>query len=285
MDEKKYFNPEGDAKSNVGPDGKPLTTETLKTPAPVGQPGSILGLPTTLNFYHPNLKQGDQNVAVHALQMIIAKKLGKKMKSKIDGQYGPLTVMDVHNLKVMLYHRGLPGDGKTWGLADWKAVQIDVITDKNILTLLHVQSAVDVKNALRSKIVAAAWFGYTNRMNIHYQEVRPMPSSLSLAAHQVINTDCSGFVTLCYKAGGASDPNGFNYNGYGFTGTLLNHGKPVTINNLQPGDLCFYGHPTVVHTAIYVGKGMVISNGLYPMQYLPTSLDAGNWFNCARSYI
>ena len=52
-----------------------------------------------------------------------------------------------------------------------------------------------------------------------------------------------GFVTWCYKSGGASDPNGFDYNGYGFTGTLLQHGKQVPLGSIRAGDLVFYGHP------------------------------------------
>ena len=96
-------------------------------------------------------------------------------------------------------------------------------------------------------------------------------------------TDCSGFATWTYKCGGAPDPNGFGYNGYGFTGTMLVHGKQVSLSGpLNKGDLIFYGHP-VSHVAVYIGSGRVVSFGsevgplLLEMRYRSD-------INCARRY-
>ncbi|HVH52092.1 MAG TPA: hypothetical protein VM690_08090, partial [Gaiellaceae bacterium] len=72
---------------------------------------------------------------------------------------------------------------------------------------------------VRQAIVAAARWGIRNEPLIHYAEVRPIP----LARRLPITTDCSGFVTLCYFLAGAPDPNGREYDGEGWTGTLLRH--------------------------------------------------------------
>jgi len=75
--------------------------------------------------------------------------------------------------------------------------------------------------------------------------------------------DCSSFVTWLYWVAGAPDPNGLNYSGYGYTGTLVRHGRPISVVQLRPGDLVFYGGSYWVphHVAVYVGGGQVISHG------------------------
>jgi len=46
-----------------------------------------------------------------------------------------------------------------------------------------------------------------------------------------------------------------NYNGYGYTGTLLSHGTKITLAEVQPGDVIVYGPGTGWHTAIIVESG------------------------------
>ena len=83
--------------------------------------------------------------------------------------------------------------------------------------------------------------------------------------------DCSSACTWYRFVAHLSDPNGLNYNGYGFTGTMVEHGTRVT--NPQPGDMTFYHNPD--HVAIEVGQGRVISDGssggpyLLPRNYRP----------------
>jgi prophage tail gpP-like protein len=73
--------------------------------------------------------------------------------------------------------------------------------------------------------------------------------------------DCSGFVSWCYKSAGAPDPAGGNYTGW--TGPLWDHGTSVSIVQLKPGDLVFYGNPhsTHSHVVIYIGHNHVASHG------------------------
>lgn len=116
------------------------------------------------------------------------------------------------------------------------------------------------QTGIRGRIVAAAQKALANRGNYPYAEVRPIPTSLF--GTPPIVTDCSGFVTLCYKAAGAPDPNGptYNYDGYGNTASLIANGSPTS--SPKPGDLLFYnftGRPwvggTPSHVVLWVGDG------------------------------
>jgi cell wall-associated NlpC family hydrolase len=80
--------------------------------------------------------------------------------------------------------------------------------------------------------------------------------------------DCSSFATWTYFVGGARDPNGLAYSGYGYTGTLAQHGWRVGTTRAQdvararPGDLVFYGRGRPWdHVAVYVGGGLVVGHG------------------------
>jgi hypothetical protein len=92
---------------------------------------------------------------------------------------------------------------------------------------------------LRSKIVAEAKWGIVNKARIHYRQSRPI-DGLNKRHKLPLHTDCSGFVTLCYKWAGARDPNGNGYNGAGYTGTLENHMRHIPHAQIHPGDLCLW---------------------------------------------
>jgi peptidoglycan hydrolase-like protein with peptidoglycan-binding domain len=83
--------------------------------------------------------------------------------------------------------------------------------------------------------------------------------------------DCSSACTWYRFVAHLSDPNGFGYNGYGFTGTMVEHG--VRVSDPKAGDMTFYHNPD--HVVIEVGQGRVISNGssagpyLLPRTYRP----------------
>ncbi len=114
---------------------------------------------------------------------------------------------------------------------------------------------------LRDGIVAYCEWGIQNAAQIHYGQVRPMP--VKTPKRLPLITDCSGFATLAYKSAIAPDPNGANYSGYGFTGTLMKHGTKVTVP--LPGDLIFYGvwpgHHVVVMMEVWHGAWIVCSHG------------------------
>jgi cell wall-associated NlpC family hydrolase len=104
---------------------------------------------------------------------------------------------------------------------------------------------------VRQKIVAAARWGIANEPRIHYGQVRPMPLGQVLP----LTTDCSGFATLCYFVAGAPDPNGLDYNGAGWTGTMLRHMETVEPGEARRGDLVVWGAYPGRHVAILLERG------------------------------
>ena len=120
--------------------------------------------------------------------------------------------------------------------------------------------------ALRDEIVKVARWGVANNAQIHYGEVRPIPVHVKPFTLP-ITTDCSGWFTLCYCWAGARDPNGRGYDGQGFTGTLLTHGRRIRWRPLRrslPGDAIIYGPAPGHHVVLVVEPGddpLVCSNG------------------------
>lgn len=116
---------------------------------------------------------------------------------------------------------------------------------------------------MRARIVATARWGAANTGRIHYAETRPIPLQASGVLPALpFATDCSGFVTMCYRAAGAPDPNADSYSGQGYTGTLLDHGARVPV--AAPGDVVIYGGGTGHHAALVVAGGidpLTVSHG------------------------
>ena len=70
------------------------------------------------------------------------------------------------------------------------------------------------------------------RAAVHYAQIRPMRThritslhllQQALASPRGVTMDCSESVTLLCRLAGLDDPNGFDYDGTGYTGTLLHH--------------------------------------------------------------
>jgi peptidoglycan hydrolase-like protein with peptidoglycan-binding domain len=127
----------------------------------------------------------------------------------------------------------------------------------------------------RDLIVDAAFYWYSKRQNIAYSQTRPYQKGKPPWLPS--RWDCSSFVTNCYYAANVPDPNGRNYDGLGYTGTLMSNGRQIVKTELKPGDLIFYGYNRYTrpgfpygspnHVALFVGDGMVLSMGRYPMGY------------------
>ena len=64
-------------------------------------------------------------------------------------------------------------------------------------------------------------------------------------------TDCSGFTMKIFEAYGYSLPHSAESQSY--------MGSYVSLDNLQPGDLIFYGYDGYIcHVAIYIGNGQIV---------------------------
>ena len=105
--------------------------------------------------------------------------------------------------------------------------------------------------SVREEIVGAARWGIRNEARIHYAPVRPMPLRRALP----LTTDCSGFATLCYFLAGADDPNGLDYIGQGYTGTMLRHLPHVARASVRRGDLVVWGRYPGRHCAVVLEPG------------------------------
>ncbi|NLZ81573.1 MAG: C40 family peptidase [Clostridiales bacterium] len=63
-------------------------------------------------------------------------------------------------------------------------------------------------------------------------------------------TDCSGFVKLIYQEFGHSTTRRAS--------TQYNDGRKISVSEVKPGDLVFYGNGSIDHVAIYAGNGKVV---------------------------
>lgn len=94
---------------------------------------------------------------------------------------------------------------------------------------------------------------------VDYAEVRPM-STAHITESQLdcrfragghITCDCSESVTLMFRLAGLKDPNGLNYDGYGYTGTMLDH-LPIFTDwaEVHEGTLIVFGPGTGTHVVM-----------------------------------
>lgn len=124
---------------------------------------------------------------------------------------------------------------------------------------------ISATDRIRGRIVDYAQWGAENTFQIHYAQVRPM-DHLNKVKALPWYTDCSEFVTTVYHWAGAPDPNGLGYNGYGFTGSMLDHGVSIPRYQIKPGDVVIWGWAPGHHTAVFVESGektdpMIVSHG------------------------
>ena len=124
-----------------------------------------------------------------------------------------------------------------------------------------------VRHSLRQKLVAAAKWGVPRESAIHYSEGPIRSQAITQPFTKLpLTTDCSGYVTRCYKEAGLPDPNGLGYKQLGYTGTLLSgaHEILTDVSKALPGDLIVYGPGTGWHVAMIVEAGkdpLTVSHG------------------------
>lgn len=117
---------------------------------------------------------------------------------------------------------------------------------------------------IREDIRDNALWGADNEGPIHYSQGGHRFDALWAPQTLPLETDCSGFATLCYAWAGAPDPNGLGYNHSGFTGTMLGHLPEIPMEQAQIGDLIVYGPGSGDHVVIIVEVGqdpLTVSHG------------------------
>jgi peptidoglycan hydrolase-like protein with peptidoglycan-binding domain len=210
--------------------------------------------PRTLYLANPLLTGRD----VVALQELLA----PYHPGPADGVYGPLTAAAVARAK---WELGFPDDGSTT-VAGPKLLAL--LRGEPLPPDLQARQAVRRHDAaktvmLRRQIAAVARWGAANEPQIHYRQSRPI-DGLHEPYKLPLYTDCSGFVTLCYAWAAADDPNGLDYSGQGYTGTLLQHMRHIARSAVQVGDLVVWGAPPGHHVAVAVEAGadpLLVSHG------------------------
>ena len=215
--------------------GRATTARTLHLTNPLMTGPDVVHLQTLLATYHPG---------------------------KVDGEYGPATAAAVKQAKWAL---GYP-DAKCDQSAGPQLVSY--LEGADLPADFQARRAArrhDQAKALtvREQIVAVARWGIQHEPQVHYQQSRPIDGLLE-ARKLPLHTDCSGFSTLCYAWSGAPDPNGLNYSGQGYTGTLLQQMRHIPKSAVQPGDLVVWGAPPGHHVALVLESGadpMLASHG------------------------
>jgi cell wall-associated NlpC family hydrolase len=155
---------------------------------------------------------------------------------------------------------------------------------------LYNESRERAKPDYRTMVVQFCIAAYNHRDQISYSQTRPIRNFETQieGPWRSIIWDCSGFATVAYRQAGLPDPNGFGYNGWGYTGTLVQYGRRISVTELKPGDMVFYGSPATpggsAHVGIYIGGGKIISHGSWRGP-LVTSLWYRSDLHSCRSYI
>jgi cell wall-associated NlpC family hydrolase len=110
--------------------------------------------------------------------------------------------------------------------------------------------------------VAAKWRAAAAAAAMSSVSYRAMQNALSRVGAPYVwggqgpwGFDCSGLVAWAFRSAGYYLPGG-SYNQIGY-------GSYVGYNNLQPGDLVFYGPGGSQHVAIYIGNGNVVQASNY----------------------
>ena len=231
-------------------------TRTVTRPKPRPPRASVV---QDLQLTNPHLS----GAAVREAQKLLTtSSYGNFQPGELDGEYGPATAAATKAAKWALGYPAKACDGifgpKLAGFLRGNPLPPSFVARrKNRLKEAQGQAG------LRAKIVQVARWGIQNERQIHYQQLRPL-DGLDHPHKLPLHTDCSGFVTLCYRWAGAKiDPNGGNFSG-AYTGTMLTHCRRIPRGAIRPGDLVVWGAYPGNHVALVLKAGpdpLVCSHG------------------------
>lgn len=102
----------------------------------------------------------------------------------------------------------------------------------------------------RARMLEAMKWALAHEGAIHYQQSRPFPVNAIRDRHLPIYTDCSGSTTMLYRAAGVKDPNGNEYDGTGYTGTLRANTPRTPLAELRVGDFIVHGPGAGSHVVV-----------------------------------
>lgn len=107
----------------------------------------------------------------------------------------------------------------------------------------------------RDRFVQWLRWGVAHEAEIHYEMRRPIPHHLPVGTLP-LTLDCSAFITLCAQWANCPDPNGRNFDGDGYTGTMLEHCTEIQRRDAKPGDLVVFGTGAGHHVVAILELGL-----------------------------
>lgn len=231
------------------------------------------------------VKYGQENKSVKAMQNGLHRALAARNlphQNERNGTYGSGTRKDVCRFKKS--YLGAAPDCKIFGTLAWNKLKPFLGDSDRALVRQHkaaIAAAIrGARESPREKIAAVALRGYAERWRYTYAQTRPYSKAFFSGGRYY---DCSSFVTMCYYMAGAPDPNGFGYNGYGYTGSMWPRGSFTS--SPEAGDLAFYGNRggATTHMAIHINRYEIISFGSNPVRRLAVSYRSD--YRGSKSYL
>jgi hypothetical protein len=110
-----------------------------------------------------------------------------------------------------------------------------------------------VMNSRQAMVDNCDW-AVEHRSEIFYAQIRPIPVNLPERSLP-FTTDCSGFVTMMAKWSGNPDPNGNDFDGQGYTGSMLSHLPHISLHQTWRGDLAVFGAYPGIHVVVLLAGG------------------------------
>lgn len=211
----------------------------------------------TYKLSNPLAGSGSTPEAAHAREEIrplqSALKKAKLYLGPVDGIFGAGTG---HACKTAKWRLGYPA----WACVPTGGQQLhDYLTGAEGLPLAYKVRrrargyGLSRDDKIRQQIVWWAKWGVQNEPQIHYSMSGARDDWLHYSPGALpLTTDCSGFVTACYRWAGAKDPSRLDYREVGYTGTLLDNGQTIPVWQAKPGDLVVWGWFPGHHTAVIV---------------------------------
>lgn len=154
------------------------------------------------------------------------------------------------------HHRLTPGGKKTFGRATLAWLQRRAKRRGYKMTVERVAS---------KRVLMKQWMDWAlkNEPSFHYLQRRPMHLAQLKNRELPAYADCSETTTACAYAAGVSDPNGRDYDGTGWTGTIRATLRRIRdLRKLRTGDPIVYGIGDETHVAMVYKPSRLRGNPL-----------------------
>lgn len=224
---------------------------------------AVIGQPTKL----PSpIKYGASGDRVRAAQQALWRALGPDSRNSRNGTYGS----------------GMKDDLKVYcARADWKGASGELIEQpvwdalwgfmddyaRKLAKSAGSTGGAGGPDAIRSSLIT--WAEWYVARGGSYAQLRPYQRDVP--AKTPLRNDCSGSAAHLLRLAGGPDPNGRNFDGHGYTGTMQGRGRKIDLagapGNLLPGDLIFYGDQgggVAAHVELALDRGRLFGFGATP---------------------